>query len=115
MHVHCCLFICGFRCKYRATPHKENEMAQDSHFSQYLKQGRIQAGLSQKDVSEKLGYTSSQFISNWERGLSNPPPKAVKKLAALYHVSLEELLDLLLQDTLQQVTLDFKKKIKGIL
>jgi transcriptional regulator with XRE-family HTH domain len=90
-------------------------MAAGSRFSKYLKQSRVNAGLSQKQVSEKLGYSSSQFISNWERGLSAPPAKAVKKLAELYSVSIEEFCNLLLQDTLQQVTLDFKKKFKKIL
>lgn len=90
-------------------------MARGSSFAQYLKDSRIAAGLSQRDVSEKLGYTTSQFISNWERGLSTPPTKAVKKLAELYNLSIEEFLDLLLQETLHQVTLDFKKKFKKML
>lgn len=90
-------------------------MAKGSRFSEYLQQSRINAGLSQKEVSEKLGYTSAQFISNWERGVSTPPPKSAKKLANMYGVSLEEFLDLLLKDTIQQVTIDFKKKVKNII
>ena len=90
-------------------------MAKAISFAQYLKDSRIAAGLSQRDVSEKLGYTTSQFVSNWERGLSTPPNKDVKKLAELYNLSIEEFLDLLLQETLQQVTLDFKKKFKKML
>lgn len=90
-------------------------MAKGSNFSQYLKQSRIAAGLSQRDVSEKLGYTTSQFISNWERGLSTPPIKVAKKLATLYKLSLDEFSELLLQDTLQQVTQDFRKKFKKVL
>lgn len=90
-------------------------MAKGTTFAQYLKDSRITAGLSQRDVSEKLGYTTSQFVSNWERGLSTPPTKAVKKLAELYNLKIEEFLDLLLQETLHQVTLDFKKKFKKML
>jgi transcriptional regulator with XRE-family HTH domain len=90
-------------------------MAKESRFSEYLKQSRINAGLSQRDVSDKLGYTSAQFISNWERGISTPPPKTAKKLAAMYDLNLEEFLDLLLKDTLQQVTIDFKKKVKNLI
>lgn len=90
-------------------------MAKESSFSEYLKNSRVAAGLSQRDVSEKLGYTTSQFISNWERGLSTPPNKSVKKLVELYNVPMEEFLDLLLRETLHQVTLDFKKKFKKML
>lgn len=90
-------------------------MAKNLSFSQYLKESRMAAGLSQRDVSEKLGYTTSQFVSNWERGMSTPPNKAVKKLVELYKVPMDEFLDLLLQETLQQVTLDFKKKFKKML
>ncbi|NUN07536.1 MAG: helix-turn-helix transcriptional regulator, partial [Bdellovibrio sp.] len=64
---------------------------------------------------EKLGYTTPQFISNWERGISTPPMKTVKKLASMYAISVDEIFNLLLQETLQQVTLDFKQKLKKIL
>ena len=36
----------------------------------YLKSKRENASLSQGDVAKKLKYTSPQFISNWERGIS---------------------------------------------
>ncbi len=90
-------------------------MTNGTAFSRYIKQKRMDADLSQKDVAEKLGYSSPQFISNWERGLSTPPIKTVKKIAELYDVSIEEFSNLLLQDTLQQVTADFKKKFKKIM
>ncbi|HEY1078852.1 MAG TPA: helix-turn-helix transcriptional regulator [Bdellovibrio sp.] len=90
-------------------------MTKNANFAKYLKQKRENAGLSQKQVSEKLGYTTPQFISNWERGISTPPMKTVKKLASMYSISVDEIFNLLLQETLQQVTLDFKQKLKKIL
>lgn len=90
-------------------------MSKNANFAKYLKQKRENAGLSQKQVSEKLGYTTPQFISNWERGISTPPMKTVKKLASMYSISVDEIFNLLLQETLQQVTLDFKQKLKKIL
>lgn len=86
-----------------------------SNFSKYVKQKREDAGLSQKQVAEQLGYSTPQFISNWERGISMPPIKSVKKLADIYQTSVEEIFNLLLEDTLLQVTNDFKKKLKKIL
>ena len=35
----------------------------------YLQSKRMKVGLSQGDVATKLGYSSPQFISNFERGL----------------------------------------------
>lgn len=63
----------------------------------FLKQKREQAGLSQGDVAEKLGYSTSQFISNWERGLSGPPLKVLRQVSDLYGVSPENLFNLLLE------------------
>lgn len=56
-----------------------------------LKKLRINAELSQRDVSDALGYSTPQFISNWERGVSYPPIRALKTLAKLYDVDAEEL------------------------
>lgn len=50
---------------------------------------RENAGLTQRDVSSKMGYTTIQFVSNWERGLSAPPIKDLPKLARLYSTSAE--------------------------
>ena len=44
-----------------------------------LKQKRVAAGLSQRDVSDELGYSTPQFISNWERGISCPPRRIIEK------------------------------------
>lgn len=84
-------------------------------FSEYIKTKRLEAGLSQKDVSDHFGYSTPQFISNWERGISTPPMKTLKKLAQLYKTPAEDMFDCLLQDTLIQVTIDFKKKMSKIL
>lgn len=50
-----------------------------------LKRLRTKAGLSQKDAARVLGYTTAQFLSNWERGISEPPIKTIPKLAKLYN------------------------------
>ena len=50
-------------------------------FSKRLKTMRVEAGVSQSQLSKRLGYKSAQFVSNWERGLSYPPPRDVRKIA----------------------------------
>ncbi len=49
-----------------------------------LREIREAANLTQKDVSDHLGYTSPQFISNTERGICRFPVKNLKLLGKLY-------------------------------
>lgn len=79
---------------------------------EYLKAKRLAAGLSQGDVAQKFGYSTPQFISNWERGESNPPISDIKKLAALYKIDAEELFETLLIATIQSTTEDLRRKFK---
>ncbi|MFN3454731.1 MAG: helix-turn-helix domain-containing protein [Pseudobdellovibrio sp.] len=78
--------------------------------ARFLKEKRVLSGLSQKDVAEKLGYSTSQFISNWERGISHPPLNTLRSLSELYKINPEEMFDVLLKATIAQVEIDLKKK-----
>lgn len=49
--------------------------------SELLKQARIDAGISQGELAKHLGYTSSQFVSNWERGFCEPPINRLCEIA----------------------------------
>ncbi len=53
---------------------------------------RKKCGLSQEAVAEKLGV-SRQTISKWETEETIPDIYQTKKMAALYHVTLDELLN----------------------
>lgn len=57
-----------------------------------LFQARKKAGLSQESVAEKLGV-SRQTISKWETDETVPDIYQSKKLAKLYHLSLDELIE----------------------
>lgn len=57
-----------------------------------LSAARKKRALSQEDVAEKLGV-SRQTISKWELDETVPDIWQFKKLAALYHLSLDQLLD----------------------
>lgn len=54
--------------------------------SKTLKQARINANLSQKQLAEKMGYKTSQFVSNNERGVSQPAMSTLKKLCKILHL-----------------------------
>lgn len=85
-----------------------------NQFTQELKQSRIKANLSQGDVSTKLGYSTPQFVSNWERGVSQPPIKTLKTLGKLYNVDPEKLFEKMLSQTIEDVTRDLKRKFARI-
>lgn len=63
----------------------------------FLKDVREQADLTQADVSEKLGYTSPQFISNIERGISVVPLKTLARMVSLYKVNPESVAKIILE------------------
>ncbi len=69
----------------------------------FLKEKRIAAGLTQSEVAKKLGYSSPQFVSNWERGLANPPVFVLRDLTKMYKVPVEQMCDLIVEDFKQEL------------
>lgn len=61
-------------------------------FSKNLKEARERSGLSQREVAGKV-FVSPQAVGKWERGEATPSPEAVAKLAELFQISADELLD----------------------
>jgi transcriptional regulator with XRE-family HTH domain len=59
-----------------------------------LKKARAEHGLTQGDIAKKLGYTTPQFVSNWERGLSVPPLDALPKLSKILDIEQDKLVNL---------------------
>ena len=57
-----------------------------------LVRARKKCGLSQEAVAEKLGV-SRQTISKWETDETLPDIRQSKRLATLYRLSLDELID----------------------
>lgn len=63
----------------------------------HLKQNRMNIGLTQAEVAEKLGLSSPQFVSNFERGLCSPPLKDLKILIKMYKMNPDEIVGLILR------------------
>jgi len=72
-------------------------------FPDFLRKARLKANLSQAQVGKVFGYGSAQYVSNWERGVSKPPLKTLRKLAELYGVPGDVLYEILLRETLRSV------------
>lgn len=67
--------------------------------SKYLKDLRIQAGLTQSDIGKHLKFESGhQYVSNWERSACLPPLKHMAKLIKLLKGDKEYFIELYLQD-----------------
>lgn len=80
-----------------------------------LFQARKKSGLSQEDVAEKLGV-SRQTVSKWETDETVPDIRQSKRMAVLYHLSLDELINFDLdvkqvQDTIDNTSAETEAKI----
>jgi transcriptional regulator with XRE-family HTH domain len=84
--------------------------SQHLKLAHFLKNKRIVSGFSQKDVATQLGYSTSQFISNWERGISQPPLSTLRKLALVYKIDADQMFNAVLEATIAQVEMDLKRK-----
>lgn len=80
-----------------------------------LIRSRKKSGLSQEEVAAKLGV-SRQTVSKWELGETLPDIQQAKKLSTLYHITLDELVELDLQvkeiqEVIEKTTEETQKKI----
>ena len=53
-----------------------------------IKKARLDEGLTQLEVAEKLGVAQAQY-ARWENGGRNPKDETVEKLAEIFGTSLE--------------------------
>lgn len=56
------------------------------NLGQLIREYRLKAGMTQLELSQKLGYDSMQFVSLFERGLSKVPLKVVGKLIVILNL-----------------------------
>ena len=82
----------------------------NKNLATFLKKKRQESGLTQHDVSHRLGYATAQFVSNWERGLSSPPVSVLRRLGDIYRVSPEELFNIYLKQQLQRVEKELREE-----
>lgn len=62
-------------------------------FGSKLKELRAQNGLTQKQLADQLGITKS-VVSFYERQERTPSPEVLRKMAAIFRVSTDFLLDI---------------------
>lgn len=86
-----------------------------------IKKARLNAGLTQSEVAEKLGVAQSQY-ARWENGGRNPKDETIEKLAEIFGTSfeilkgrddgLEEIISLLKEQELNDIQ---KKEVLELL
>lgn len=76
----------------------------------FLKEKRNVAGLLQKQVAIELGYSSAQFVSNWERAVATPPIETLDKLAQMYKVKPEDLFQITLAAKVEEFAEELKRR-----
>jgi transcriptional regulator with XRE-family HTH domain len=59
-----------------------------------LKAYRIQRGLKQREVAQRLGFSGICRISRWESGLAEPSARNLLKLALIYGVEAGKLYEI---------------------
>ena len=79
-----------------------------------IKKAREAAGLSQKEISDALGLSGPQYISNIERGLAQLPPPYIPAVARMILLSesvlIEDLVEVYRQKCIAAVKKAKRKK-----
>ena len=63
------------------------------YFGTNLRHLRRKNGYSQPYLAEYLGYTSFTTIQKWEDGSATPPYKTIKKIAELFNVEVDDIMN----------------------
>ena len=69
--------------------------------AEFLRNRRQELQLTQGQVALKMGFSSPQFISNWERGTALPPLhklNSVRKVVRIYKLNVEDYIDRVLNE-----------------
>tara|TARA_B100000749_G_scaffold122825_1_gene93804 strand:+ start:45196 stop:45465 length:270 start_codon:yes stop_codon:yes gene_type:complete len=74
-----------------------------------LAKARKKSGLTQLQVSQHLGFTTAQQVSNIERDAAPVPFDTVVKLCKLYKLNKKQVIDAMLEDYKTRLNVEFKK------
>ena len=75
----------------------------------FLKIKREKAHFSQGLLAQTLGYSSPQYVSNWERGLCSPPFEMLPKICHVLKISKSEIINVILDQTERELNRNFAR------
>lgn len=67
-------------------------------FGDFLRVCREKKGVTQHELAFILGYSSPQFVSNWERNLAKPPLNKARQIANHLDIPVEKYRKQLIND-----------------
>lgn len=82
----------------------------------YLKQIRTEKGITQGELAQALGFTSPQYISNNERGLSKLCAKHFKPIARVLTKNKQEqklIIEGLIKERLKAEEQEMREMVRG--
>ncbi len=82
-------------------------------FGEFLAKARVESGLSQLQLARELGYTSPQYVSNWERGICGPPLDKLYLLSKTLHISPQTLMGMILEETEEYLRNELRLGVKA--
>lgn len=75
-----------------------------------IRKCRERDGMTQLQLSEKLGYDSPQFVSLFERGLSKIPAQTIGKISKVFdNFPLEAISEMLVEDFAETVQKEIQR------
>jgi transcriptional regulator with XRE-family HTH domain len=80
----------------------------DVELGALVREHRQKAGMTQLELSNKLGYESMQFVSLFERGLSKIPLKVIGKLVVILGIPEKKVTKALIDS----LTIEINEQIK---
>ena len=75
----------------------------DYKFGNHIYELRSRAGLSQSELAAEIGVTN-KAVSKWEVGSAKPSVETIRKIAALFGVSVDELLKIREEESMPEIT-----------
>lgn len=74
-----------------------------------IKRKRLEKKYSQAKLAKILGYSSGQFVSNWERGESCPPIDRLAKMSLIFDLDRKILIELFLKEHAESTEKEYLK------
>lgn len=84
---------------------------QHTKLGAYLKQARLDAGLTLADAAMVIGLSSESHLWKCENGHVTFPAQSLRRACEVYEIKLADTVEVLIEDTADSIRNFFKKKV----
>jgi len=81
----------------------------EKSLGEILREYRLKSKLSQLELGKILGYSTGQFISNWERQLSYPPMNKLAQISKVFKLDSKKLFHLYIKEVTEKKVSEFNE------